>query len=141
MITETKSAKETQKFANKFAKKIKNGGVVCLFCNLGTRKTGFSQAVAKIIGGKDRVVSPTYILVRRYEIPKNRFFWHIDLYRMNTLEEIKVLGIEEIADDPENVVLIEWPEKILELLPQKRWEIHFNSTGKNSRAIEIKNLS
>lgn len=137
MITITKSAKETQKLATRFAAEIMNGGVVCLFGDLGAGKTTFSQAVAKAVGVKDKVASPTFILVRRYEIPENRFFWHVDLYRLNTLEETKVLGLEEIMSDPDNIVLIEWPEKIVGFLPKNRWEVKLDLIGKNSRSIEI----
>ena len=140
MLTKTNSAKETQKLATEFAKEIKAGGVVCLFGDLGAGKTTFSQAVAKAVGVKEKVASPTFILVRRYEIPGNRFFWHVDLYRLNTPEEVKVLGLVEIVNDPDNVVLIEWPEKILSWLPKNRWEIHLSLTSKNSRTIEINNL-
>lgn len=140
MITITKSAKETQKLATRFATEIMNGGVVCLFGDLGAGKTTFSQAVAKAVGVKDKVASPTFILVRRYEIPENRFFWHVDLYRLNTLEETKVLGLEEIMSDPDNVVLIEWPEKIVDFLPKNRWEIYLTTTDKNSRLVEIKKV-
>lgn len=138
MMTTTKSARETQKLATKFSSEIKNGGVVCLFGDLGAGKTTFSQAIAKALGVKEKVTSPTFILVRRYEIPRNRFFWHVDLYRLNTLEEIKVLGLEEIMSDPDNIVLIEWPEKIVDSLPESRWEVKLDFVSKNSRSIEIR---
>jgi tRNA threonylcarbamoyladenosine biosynthesis protein TsaE len=141
MVTKTNSAKETQKLATKFAEEIRNGGTVCLIGDLGAGKTTFSQAVARALGVKERVVSPTFILVRRYEIPGNRFFWHIDLYRLNSHEEIRGLGIQEIVSDPENVVLIEWPEKIMDWLPQKRWEVQLESTAKNARTVTIDKLS
>jgi tRNA threonylcarbamoyladenosine biosynthesis protein TsaE len=141
MTAKTNSAKATQNLATKFAEEIKNGGVVCLFGDLGAGKTTFSQAVARAIGVKENVVSPTFILVRRYEIPKDRFFWHVDLYRLNNPGEIKVLGLEEVVNDPDNVVLIEWPEKIVDSLPRDRWEVRINTIGKNTRAITIDKLS
>lgn len=130
MVIKTKSFLETQKAGGEFAKEIKDGGVVCLYGDLGAGKTTFVQGVARALGIEGRVVSPTFIIVRKY---KN--FWHVDLYRMNSIEEIDGLGLAEICADPKNIVFIEWPERMGKLLPKKRWEVKFNQIGDNEREI------
>lgn len=132
----TKNREETQRVGRGLAKKIKDGEIVCLYGDLGAGKTTLAQGIARGLGIKQDVLSPTFILMRRYDL-KNRFFYHIDLYRLNDLEEIKGLGIEEIVEDTNNIVLIEWPEKIAHLLPRRRWEIKFETISENERKIEI----
>jgi len=139
MTTQTHSAQETQKIGEGIGKKIKNGGIICLYGELGAGKTTLAQGIARGLGIKQNVLSPTFILMRRYNL-NNRFFYHIDLYRLNDLEEIKGLGIEEIIGDPKNIVLIEWPEKIASLLPRRRWEIKMETVSENGRKIEVNEL-
>jgi len=64
-------------------------------------------------------------------------FYHIDLYRIQSLNEAKALGLEEIIEDPSNIVVIEWPEKIKAILPQKRIDIYFEYVKDNSRKITM----
>lgn len=144
MTIQTHSAEETQKFGEEFAEKIKDGGVVCLYGNLGAGKTTLVQGMAKGLGIKDSVISPTYILVRRYELPAVssklkavRYLWHIDLYRLNDVAEIKGLGFEDIIGRVGDIILIEWPEKIVSELPRQRWEIHLDPVSENERKITI----
>lgn len=146
----TKSAAETQKFGEEFAQKIKDGGVVCLFGDLGAGKTTLVQGIARGLGIRQRITSPTFIVVRRYELKnqnskikntsqksKVKYLWHIDLYRLNNIKEIKVLGIEELWQDTNNILLIEWPEKIKSALPQNRWVVKLKQAGENRREITV----
>lgn len=132
MVIKTKSFLETQKAGEDFAKEIKDGGVVCLYGDLGAGKTTFVQGVASALGIEGRVVSPTFIIVRKYQN-----FWHVDLYRMNSVEEIDGLGLAEICADQKNIVFIEWPEKADGILPKKRWEIHFKQINEDIRELNL----
>lgn len=140
MTIQTRSGAETTRAGENFAKQIKNGGIVCLYGDLGAGKTTFVQGVARGLKIKQKVISPTFIIIRRYVLPQTRFLWHIDLYRLNDLEETRGLGIEEILSDPKSITLIEWPEKIEPLLPRRRWEVHLERLKENARDIEIKEL-
>lgn len=122
-----------------FAKKVQGGGVVCLIGNLGAGKTTFSQGLARGLGIKQNIISPTFILERRYKLPATKTLVHIDLYRLNTIEEAKGIGIEETMADPNNIVVIEWPEKIESLLPRQKWEVRLETITENERKIEILN--
>lgn len=134
-ITITKSTAETQKYGERFARKLAGGGVVCLYGDLGAGKTTLVQGITRGLGIKSRIISPTFILVRRYETRKKKYCYHIDLYRLTSTQEAKAIGIEELLADPTHILLIEWPEKIVALLPKKHWEIRLKSIGENAREI------
>lgn len=143
MTTRTKSAKETQKFGKEFAQKIKGGGVIFLYGELGAGKTTFVQGLAKGLGIKKRIVSPTFILARRYPLPEEKFFWHVDLYRLNDSQEVEVLGLSEKAKEEGNIMVVEWPEKIAESWPrtQSGFAIKFKTLSEKEREISYEVIS
>ncbi len=124
----TKSALETQKYGEKLASKLKSGGVLCLYGDLGAGKTTLVQGLAKGLGIKRRITSPTFIIMRKYEN-----FWHIDLYR---LENADSLGLLEIFADPKNIVIIEWPEIIKKVLPEHYIKIRIKDLNNDRRQID-----
>ncbi len=124
----TKTALETQKYGEKLAIKLKNGGVLCLYGELGAGKTTLVQGLAKGLGIKRRITSPTFIIMRKYEN-----FWHIDLYR---LENADSLGLPEIFADPKNIVIIEWPEIIKKVLPEHYIKIRIKDLNNDRRQID-----
>ncbi len=136
----TKSAIETQELGQKLADNLTDGGLVCLYGNLGSGKTTFVQGLANGLGIKQRIVSPTFIFIRSYSLNNGQTLYHIDLYRIESLMDARALGIEEILSDPKNIVLIEWPEKIKEILPKKRTEIFFEYIKDNERKINLNQL-
>lgn len=124
----SKSEKETKQIAKIFLnrilsgkKKSKNALVVGLSGNLGAGKTAFVQAAAKHLGVKNKVVSPTFVIVKKYVLKgkKHRHLFHLDAYRLKNERELKELGWREILENPENLVFIEWPENVRKALPQK----------------------
>jgi len=142
----TESARATQKLGEKFAADLISGKlssrVICLYGDLGSGKTTFIQGLARGLGIKKRVLSPTFIIMRQYPLTINHEssiinFFHIDLYRIEKVEDTRGLGLEEIWSDTGNIVAIEWPEKIEKILPKKRIEIHFEYVGENGRKIKI----
>lgn len=130
----TQNAKETIGLGEGIAKKrIKT---VCLYGELGSGKTTFIQGYAKGLGMTTRLPSPTYIIVRRYDIPKsNDFLYHIDLYRISNFEG---LGLTEIFTDPHAIVVVEWSEKLGELLPKQRTNIRFSVLDDGRHKITIR---
>ncbi len=126
----TKSPEETKKLGEKLAQGLKNGGVACFWGDLGSGKTTLIQGIARSFGFK-RITSPTFIICRRY----NKFFWHIDLYRLTSLAEAKAIGLEEILADPKNIVLIEWPEIIKKILPAKSQNFFLKTLADNIHEI------
>ena len=131
----TQSPEGTVKLAEKVAKRIREGTVVCLEGNLGAGKTLFVQSMAKTLGVQSEVTSPTFNLMIIYEgfCP----IVHFDLYRIQTEEELEEIGFYEYTDFPEGIVLIEWGEKFTDALPDDyvRIEIERIKETRNMRRI------
>ncbi len=138
----TNSFEETQKLGEKIGSDLKTGAILALFGNLGSGKTTFVQGLAKGQGIKKRIISPTFIIVRNYELgirnQEVKIFYHVDLYRVENEKEVQGLGIEEILNDQKSIIAIEWAEKIKELLPKKRIEIYFEYIDENKRKITVR---
>jgi tRNA threonylcarbamoyladenosine biosynthesis protein TsaE len=120
--TITVSPEETEKFGYEFAKQITVGTIICLYGDLGAGKTTFTKGFAKGLGIHTRIISPTFSLVRQYNFANN-IFYHLDLYRLESEDEIKGIGIQDMLSDENAVVLIEWADKLGSLLPEKRIDI------------------
>ena len=131
----TASAAATRKLAAKLAREIlksrphkKHARIIALVGDLGAGKTTFTQGFAKALGITHRMVSPTFLIFRSYEIaPKNnfkfqisnfKFLYHMDAYRIDDAKELKPLGFKEAIADPQNIFLIEWADKIKKALPK-----------------------
>lgn len=121
---------ETILLADKFAQNLQPGDIVCLWGDLGVGKSVFCRAVIRsLLGNNDiEVPSPTFTLVQNYDIlainnkyNKDVQIWHFDLYRISDEEEIYEIGWEEALAS--GISLIEWPEKLGDLLPERRIDI------------------
>lgn len=137
----TKNAAETKDFGKTLAvqlmgKKFHGPLIVALYGDLGSGKTTFIQGFARGLGLTTRLLSPTFIIVRRYPVPETSFFFHhIDLYRMENITDMKGLGLGELFTDPVAIIVIEWAERLGTLLPEKRMDIRFEVISKNERKI------
>ncbi len=139
MIYQTNSPGETQKIAKELAQKYKDGGIFALSGPLGAGKTTFIQGFAQGLGITERLLSPTFVIMRQHEIPKNPEgrLYHIDLYRLDEITEIDSLGLTEIFSNPKNIVFIEWAEKLGKLLTQQAIRIDIKITSENNREISV----
>lgn len=148
----TNSIEETQKVAAEFAMQIlrqkalpagrqtaKQAVVLALNGDLGAGKTTFLQGFAQGLGIAEVVNSPTFVIMKSFKLQASSFknFYHFDCYRLETPEEILELGFKEIISSPENIVAIEWPEKIAGILPERVISIHFEHAGENKRELTI----
>ncbi len=145
----TQNAQETQKLGEKIGLDLNSGKIglriLCLYGDLGSGKTTFLQGLARGLGVKRRVVSPTFVFMKQYKnlspvttepcFSNNSFFYHVDLYRINNVKEAKGLGLEEVFKDSKAIVAIEWAERIKEILPKKRTDIYFDYVSENQRKI------
>jgi tRNA threonylcarbamoyladenosine biosynthesis protein TsaE len=142
----TKSPKETQRLAARMAKKILRGTsgavavVLALQGNLGAGKTTFVQGFAGVLGIKEKILSPTFILMRKHIIKHKHFkhFYHIDCYRLKDEIDLKILGVEEIMEDPRTIIVIEWPERVKKILPKSATTINFKHGKNDIRFLTIK---
>lgn len=136
----SKSPEETAKLAAQIAKKTQKGGLICLCGDLGAGKTTFTKGFMKELGIDNfSVKSPTYTYVREYKHPKTKIY-HIDLYRLDNVDELLVEEIQEILDNHKNIVVIEWADKLEGYLSHdKKTEINFKYIDEDSREIIVKN--
>src|SRR5437763_1302299 len=139
----TNSFKQTQKLGKDFAKKLTGGEVIALHGDLGGGKTTFVQGLAQGLGVEKNIISPTFIIMRTYDISIKykvsciKYFYHVDLYRIGQEREVVDLGLLELMGDVETIVAIEWPEKIENLLPEKRIDVFFEYLDEEKRKISI----
>ena len=141
----TDSARQTQELGQDTANRLRGGEVLALTGELGSGKTTFVQGLALGLGITQRIISPTFVLMREYgmkrkgESGKGKRLYHVDLYRLegNLEQEIKNLGLEDIWSKGENIVVIEWAEKIAEILPKKRIDVTIDIISEGKRRITI----
>lgn len=131
----TKSDAETLKAGEKFAGTLKPGDVVALDGDLGAGKTVFARGIAKGLGIAEVIVSPTFTILREYE--GNPPLYHFDVYRIGDPDELFDIGFSEYLDG-EGISVVEWAEKVPELLPGRTICVRIEKTGNNTREIIIK---
>lgn len=137
----TKSARETQKVGRKIAANLvkKTPSIIALTGDLGSGKTTFVQGFVKGLGVRKRIISPTFILMRTYKAKKKNTLYHLDLYRIesNFEKEIENLGVKDFWKEEKNILIIEWAEKIKNLLPDDTIWIKFEYLSDDKRKIII----
>ena len=146
----TKNLEETQGEARKFVESLnamaKNGQlgegatVVGLSGDLGSGKTSFVQGIAKAFNIKDKILSPTFVIQKRYPLKDHSHFKnliHIDAYRLDKPEQIVPIGWHDLSKDKQNIIFIEWPEKIAPFLLKDHKKIIFEFIDPEKRGIEI----
>ena len=116
--------------------------VIGLYGELGSGKTTFVKGIAKAYGLTQTVTSPTFVIEKIYKIDNKRFNYliHIDAYRLESGDELLTLGWDKILSDLKNIIFIEWPENVKEILPTSMLKIYFTFVDEHTRKIEIKNL-
>jgi len=142
----TQSALGTKKLSSEMAVKIYPQEKAIIFGlrgELGAGKTTFVQGFADGLRIKDKILSPTFVILKKFRIPKEspvskngfRNFFHIDCYRLNSGKELLELGFQEIVSNPKNIILIEWPERVESILPKDTMFLNFRFVNMNTREI------
>ncbi len=140
----SKNLEDTQKLAGEIIENLEqNDNAILLQGDLGAGKTTFSQGVLEYLGAEGLFTSPTFVIMKEYPVDfKNskgvRFkkVYHLDCYRIDSAGLLD-LGWADIIEDKQNLILLEWPEKIPEALPEKYLQVNFKVLGENKRKIEI----
>lgn len=135
----SKSENDTLKFAEKFAKKLRGGEVLCLLGELGAGKTTFLKGLAQGLGINESITSPTFVLMKKYRVKKRKIksFYHFDFYRIKDPSAVLDLGFEEILQDDSSIVAIEWADKAETILPKRKIILKFATKGAKKREITI----
>lgn len=150
MTKEVKSLEELRAVAEEVLREVapvpvgEGATVIGLSGDLGAGKTAFVKCVASVLGIKETITSPTFILEKVYIIPRgsllgSRFakLIHIDAYRLEGGTEMRALGWEAISSDPQNLILIEWPEQVADVLPSGMKTISFVYVNEATRALTM----
>jgi tRNA threonylcarbamoyladenosine biosynthesis protein TsaE len=132
---ETRSEDETVELGRKIARELPKRAVVLLIGNLGAGKTTLAKGILGGMGAAEpnEVTSPTFTLIHEYGGGRA---YHVDLYRLDTREQVATLGLDEILDR-DAVVLVEWGERFPDLFPAGRIEIRLSSVTESTRQITI----
>jgi tRNA threonylcarbamoyladenosine biosynthesis protein TsaE len=131
----THSPEETFSLGEKTAKTCQGGEAILLLGNLGAGKTCFTQGLAKGLGVKGKVNSPTFNLMKIYKT-KIGLLCHIDAYRLNSGRDLEMIGLEDYLGKKDTVVVIEWAERVKEIWPKNKIKIQFKNV-KEGRKIKI----
>lgn len=135
----SKNISETTGLASELIKNT-DQHVFFLYGDLGSGKTTFAQGVGEVLGITQKMQSPTFIIMRSYELSNQKWdmLYHVDLYRIESIHNIEELGILDLMQDPKNLFLIEWPERMQQFAPPVRTDVHFTYEDENSRTIIVK---
>ena len=139
------SPEQTQEIARVLAEQLvkKCAGepiVIALEGELGAGKTVFAQAFAEALGVPHRLKSPTFVLMKHYQLSDivgYEDLYHLDCYRLQDFKDLVALGIEDIFNKKGNIVLIEWAERVAEILPLEKITIFINHIDETTREISI----
>ena len=112
--------------------------VVGLYGDLGSGKTTFTKEVAQILGVTDTLQSPTFVIMKNYRLSTGdyKLFVHIDAYRLEHSSELLNLGWKELISNPDNLIFIEWPERVTDIMP-KHVKISFTHVSESERSVQI----
>ena len=139
---------ELERYAREFLEglvvKKQGATVVGLSGDLGSGKTAFVKAIAKALEVNTEIVSPTFVIAKFYNLPAHSTWSrlvHVDAYRIEDPEEVRVLKWEDILADPKNLVMIEWPQQIGTFFPHDAELLAFRFIDETTRAITSNELS
>lgn len=144
----THSAEETRSLGKKLAQETVPGTLLCLKGELGAGKTTFTQGFLEGLGAERPYVSPTFVIMKQYDLPRRQAgltvpitngierVYHADAYRVEE-KDFENLGFAEWCEDKKSIVILEWPERVKNILPENAIHIIFSPTSETSRQISI----
>lgn len=132
----SRNADQTRRLGARLGQLLEGAEVICLEGPLGAGKTVLAQGIGRGWGAMDRLISPTFVLMRQHRRPTgDQLLLHVDFYRLRGEEDAVGLGLEDWMGSPEVVVLIEWPERAPEILPRERLWIRLSPAGQGRRRL------
>lgn len=141
-----KNQKELQDFANQVfllicQNKYHHATVLALQGDLGSGKTTFTKELAKLFKITETITSPTFVIKKNFEINNQDVFFekliHIDSYRLDLAKELENLGWHDDLNNQKNLIVVEWPERVLDLMPKNYFLIKFEHVDETTREVEV----
>lgn len=113
--------------------------VIALSGELGAGKTTLTQALGRILGVEENMISPTFVIMKRYKLSASNWnlMIHIDAYRLKDERELEILGWQEMIENPDNLILIEWPERVPNIIPKHAYNISLGHVDEKTRSIDF----
>lgn len=133
--TESTSSEATEQLAEQLGRHLRGGEVIELISDLGGGKTTFVRGLARGVGSKDRVASPTFTLSKVYQA-RGLELHHFDFYRLGDAG-LMTHELHDIIGDPKVVLVVEWADVVQHVLPEERVTVHLKNNGDESRTIEF----
>lgn len=133
----SRSEQETEAFASQLARRLPRGTVLALHGNLGAGKTVFSRGFARGLGITEPVSSPTYTIIQEYPLPEGGYLFHLDLYRIENSRSALAFGVDEYLNDPGAYALVEWSERIADILPPETRRLTIEQLDDTSRKLSL----
>ena len=132
------SVEDVKKISGNFVSGLRSdtsATIVTLSGELGAGKTTFTQEIARQLGVTEAVTSPTFVIEKVYELENQKWrrLIHIDAYRLKSAHELETLGWRELIADLGNLILLEWPERVEDLIPENAIRIRFDIDGEGRR--------
>ncbi|SRR5258708_28320166 len=142
--TTSRSLAETKAFAQELLERLAVGAsahasVLALYGDLGAGKTALTKEIALLLGVRDTVNSPTFVLEKIYRTmhPHFKKLVHIDAYRLERPEELNQLGWSELIADTDSLIVVEWADKVEEFLPEGTLRVHADFIDETTRQFNI----
>ncbi|HEY1074437.1 MAG TPA: tRNA (adenosine(37)-N6)-threonylcarbamoyltransferase complex ATPase subunit type 1 TsaE [Patescibacteria group bacterium] len=130
-----RSLHDTEKFANELVGVLTRPAVIALTGDLGSGKTTLSQYIAKALGVREFLPSPTFTLMNEYSLPDSQVLIHSDLYRLKDATEVRELGIEDYFVDARAVTVVEWADRAESIFPSHTIWIHIDTKSEERIAV------
>ena len=137
MLVTTHCEEETEALGERLAKCLRAGAVVALYGDLGAGKTAFVRGMARGLGIRESVTSPTFTIVNEY--PGDPALFHFDMYRLKSAEELYGIGWEDYLDR-NGICVTEWSERIEEALPENAVRVTIQRLSDTERSIRIEGM-
>lgn len=136
----TNNKLETENIGLELASQFGGGEILALDGNLGAGKTTFVKGIAKGLGIKKNICSPTFVIMNQYSLKNKaiKYLYHLDAYRLKSKKDLENIAFFDIINNPENIVVIEWANKIKKYLPKKIINIKFLISKSNHQALDGK---
>lgn len=139
MLKRVESLEQLREYTANMLNILEPGDVLGLRGDLGSGKTAFVRELLGNFGSKEDVTSPTFVIQKSYQLPDNSKFKkliHIDAYRLDSGEDLNKLGFQELLKEKGSLIVIEWPEKVKDVLPEKTKYLDFKFISDTVREIE-----
>jgi tRNA threonylcarbamoyladenosine biosynthesis protein TsaE len=135
--------KKTQEIAAKLVESLETPFLLALEGNLGAGKTVFVKGLAKGLDVKKAITSPTFNILKLYKTgnKKIKYLCHVDAYRLKSESELEALGINEYIEDKDTLVIIEWSNKIKNILPSNYFLVSLTAKTEKKREIKIERIN